>query len=515
MDHFEKTLNSLNTIENFKRKSLTSFFYDNEAITLTFRKIINSFISYDEDSHDYSADIYRDITYQNLENIDQLVSVISKIAYIENNLKNISFSCKDTLKNDFSVSIFKESINNVFKALDEIGIDKSIILGGIYVHTLRGTRANNLHSYIEDNYLDPNIKLNVKEFILIDNDQFTLDYPVYLASLYRSPDSLDKLIPVTNFSNLDIINYVNLSHDDNYYNEYYINASSGIENIFIDPEKHTTFISNINNHKAVEPFYANKNDFQKGIILKQKECILPNKDICLLLSFDTTSFIYKDNIPALKNIFDKYSFINDEKESILIVSSFINDKEKHLSGDREILLDWNWNSGKGEPISYLINQQKLFKYKLLEIFENKQHDIFNYLRNIHEERNSNFNKKVLKMVKAETNIMEEYIKSLTDKNQSGIKKDSDSIMNIIKNYFFIINLIKDNLDDIWTKENTSQFIEKEILHIKEFSDDMYSTLNEKDKNIINFFCISFEKEFLNLMQDNKDIKINKILKSRI
>lgn len=515
MDHFEKTLNSLNIIENFKKKSLISFFYDNESITLAFRKIINSFISYDEDSHDYSADIYRDITYQNLENNEQLVSVISKIAYIENNLKNITFSCKDTLKNDFSVSIFKESVNNVFKALDEIGIDKSIILGGIYVHTLRGTRVNKLHSYIEDNYLDPNIKLNVKEFILIDNDQFALDYPVYLAAIYRSPDSLDKLIPATDFSNLDIINYVNLSHDDNYYNEYYINASYGIENIFIDPEKHANFISNINNHKPVEPFYANKNDFQKGLILKQEECILPNKDLCLLLSFDTTSFIYKDNIPALKNIFDKYSFINDEKESILIVSGFINDKENHLSGDREMLLDWNWSSGKGEPISYLINHQKLFKYKLLEIFKDKQEDIINYYKNIYEQKDSNFNKKVLRMVKAETNIMEQYIKSLTDKNRKDLKKNSDSIKNIINDYFSIINLVKNNLQDIWIKENTSQLIEKELLHIKEFSDDISCALNEKDKNIINFFIVSFEKEFLNLMQDSSEIKINKILKNRI
>jgi len=510
MDNFEKTLNSLHTIENFKKQSLMSFFYDNEAITLAFRKIINSFISYDENSHDYSADIYRDITYQNLEDSQKLISVISKIAYIENNLKNISFSCKDTLKNDFSVNMFKNSINNVFQALDEIGIDKSIILGGIYVHTLRGTRANNLHSYIEDNYLDPNIKLNVKEFILIDNDQFSLDYPVYLASLYRSPDSLDKLIPATNFSNLEIIKYVNLSHNDNYYNEYYINASSGIDNIFIDPEKHPTFISNINNHKPVDPFYANKNDFQKGLILNQKECILPNKDLCLLLSFDTTSFIYKNNTPALKNIFDKYSFIDDEKESILIVSSFINDKENHLSGDREMLVDWNWNSGKGEPISYLINHQKLFKYKILEIFKDKQNDIINYFKDIYEQRNSNFNKKVLKMIKAETNIMEKYIKSLT-----GVKEDNDSIKNIIKDYFFIINLIKDNLDNVWVKENTSQFIEKELLHLKEFSDDISSTLNEKDKGIMNFFIVSFEKEFLNLMQDNNNIKINKILKNRI
>lgn len=481
----------------------------NNIIENTLKDIIHNFRDGNLLNNNFSnnlQNIYsdsKDEDNNDIKNLEEIKLLICKIGILENLLKNIIYILKDNSKDDFLTNEFKDYVKKTSHLCSIINIDFDLFLGTIFTYSLKNTNNTDRSIYLLENHINPDQHLYVKENLSIGENNISLSSPVYLAALYQNQTILDILINNTNFSQFEIISEKNTIKDDR--NNIFILPSVEMKSIDINDNNQPELYRLIENTEFSNPIIKKSNFYQKGLSLLEIECIKPIKDLCLLLSFDISfskEYLSKksknhsiENTDALKKLYLKNNFINEEKESIILSSCLLSMSESKL------FINWNWRANNNFALKVLFDKKdnNIFNSNYIDLISNIKTDIIYFLKSEYQNNPSSYNKNIKSLF---SNHLDFIKNSLIASKLVNSKERYDvffkQINFMISESFSIINYIKDQSLTEWKNEKTDSIIKNMFESVNQYCKDNLDTeKNIKNDTLLNIISL-FEKNCLSL-----------------
>lgn len=485
---------------------------DNPLFTYSVEKIVKSILKTFNDGSLLTDSFYSAIQNirENKKSPDASIknSFYSKLLLLEQSLKDIIVFSQDTQYDDFLMTEYKNTIKRIENICSVTGINFNCFIGGIYMHSLKSNTARYFTDYLLQNYINPNSFFSSGIAVDIADENLPLTSPVHLAALYNDVESIKNLLPTTVFSQIELISHNNLQKDEN--NNSFIMPSMKLKEINIDNKNLSEAYEQIESHVFESPIAKKHSLFRKGRLIFQQECILPIKDLCMLLSFD---FLFKkqnkisnllslNKVNQLRDIYKNVGFLTEEKEAIILSSSLINKPSEYV-----LFKDWNWRADDYFAISVMLKKKDLNIYdsSTFELMNQINTDISDYLKKEYNTNTDSYNTYIQNI----TSGYHEFIKIITvascianidDRKESLLK----TINNDVENFFTVLNNIRNQSSDIWEKENTNNIIRNTIKDVNNCIERTLSSVSKCDKNIVMYINTTFEKNWLAFSFSNED-----------
>lgn len=485
---------------------------DNPLFTYSVEKIGKSILRTFND-----GSLLTDSFYSEINNIRECKEVMdastknsfySKLLLLEHSLKDIILFSQDTQYDDFLMTEYKNTLKRIENICSVTGINFNCFIGGIYMHSLKSNTGRYFTDYLLKNYINANSFLSSGFSINIADENLPLTSPVHLAALYNDVESIKNLLPTTVFSQIELISHNNVQKDEN--NNNFIMPSMKLKEIDIDKKNLSEAFEQIESHVFESPIAKKHSLFRKGRLIFQQECILPIKDLCMLLSFDfrfkkenkISNLSSHDTINQLRDIYKKAGFFTEEKEAIILSSSLVNTPAEYV-----LFKDWNWRADNYFAISVMLKKKDLNIYdpSTSKLMNQINADISDYLRQEYNTNSDSYNT----YIKNITNGYHKFIQIITVASSivnTDEKKESllKTINNDIENFFIVLNNIRKKSSDIWKKENTNNIILNMIQNVSSCIEKNLSSVSKCDKDIVMYINTTFEKNWLAFSFSNEN-----------
>lgn len=477
---------------------------DNPLFTYSIEKIGKSILRTFNDGSLLTDSFYSEIhklrENKEGENATSKNSFYSRLLLLEQSLKDVILFSQDSQYDDFLMTEYKNTLNRIENICSVTGINFNCFIGGIYMHSLKSNAGRYFTDHLLQNYINPNSFLSSGMVVDIADENLPLTSPVHLATLYNDVESIKNLLPNTVFSQIELISHNNVQKDEN--NNIFIMPSTKLKEINIDKNKLSEAYEQIESHVFESPIAKKHSLFRKGRLIFQQECILPIKDLCMLLSFDfrfkkekkVSNLLSYDTVNQLRDIYKSAGFLTEEKEAIILSSSLINKPSEYV-----LFKDWNWSVDNYFAISVMLKKKDLniCDSSTFELMNRINTDISDYLKKEYNTNSDSYNT----YIKNITNGYHEFIKIITiascianidDRKESLLK----TINNDIENFFTVLNNIRKQSSDIWEKEDTNNIIRNMIKEVSTSIEKTLSSVSKCDKDIVMYINTTFEKNWL-------------------